>query len=87
MVITKITVGHTIYHTAMILFMCMSGMSMGMSGATSLEFEVGSALFYVVVVAGSILALLIITCTGILCLSMVCVILRQHRASNGMCMH
>ena len=51
------------------------------SGATPLEFEVGSALFYVVVGAGSIQTLLVITCIGILCLSMVCVCLRQKRAS------
>ena len=56
------------------------------SGATPLEFEVGSPLFYVVVGVGSILALLI-TCIVTLCLCIGCVCLRRNRASKYMCYH
>ena len=50
------------------------------SGATPLEYEVGSVLFYVVVGAGSVIVLLII-CIVVLCLCIEFVIsLRRNRA-------
>ena len=63
----------------------MSSMSMitMSSGAIPLEFEVGSAQFYMVVGTGSILALLT-TCIIIiiLCLTLGCVCLWRNRAST-----
>ena len=62
----------------------MSSMSMATtSGATTLEFEVRSALYYVVVGAGSILVLLII-CVGVLSLCLLYACLWQNRASTCM---
>ena len=77
-------VGHTIYHITMSGYIPNMFGTMTMettTGATPSPFQVGSALFYVVVAAGSILMLLI-TCIVVLSLCIGCVCLQQNRAST-----